>query len=116
MVCVKCIGRLIITRFILAMVSLYICMCFCFAKSHQSPEIVPDFGDIRVQANCSGIRIEGIPVLVDLIVKHTNGAPEGGITAIPINRLLVSFVRFRVFLLRHVASSEEVPTLSIRVV
>lgn len=87
-----------------------------FAKSYQGPKVIPDFRDVRVQANRPRIRIKGISVLIDLIVKYTNGAPESGITAISIDRLLVGFVRFRVFLLRHVASSEKIPALRIRIV
>lgn len=102
--------RTTIGQFELLRVSLF------FAKSYQGPKVIPDFRDVRVQANRPRIRIKGISVLIDLIVKHANGAPESGITAISIDRLLVSFVRFRVFLLRHVASSEKIPALRIRVV
>lgn len=87
-----------------------------FRISHQSPKVVPDFRDIWVQANRSGIRIESISVLIDLIIKHANGAPEGGVAAISINRLLVGFVRLGVFLLGHVASPEKIPALRIRIV
>ena len=85
-------------------------------SSHQSPKIVPDFRYVRVQADRSGIRIEGIPVLIDLVIQHANGAPKRRVATISINRLLVGFIRLGILLLGHVASSKKIPTLRIRVI
>lgn len=85
-------------------------------STYQSPEIVPDLGNVRVQAYCSGVCIKCIPILIDLVIQNTNGTPECGVAAISIHGLLIGFVRFGVFLLRHVASSEKVPALRISVV
>lgn len=79
--------------------------CLVVARLIQSSEIVPDFGDVRIQSDSSRVRIKGISVLVDLIVKDTNRAPEGRVTTITIDSLLVSFVCLGVFLLRHVTSA-----------
>lgn len=73
---------------------------------YQCAQVVPDFRDVRIQSNSAGISVKSIPVLVDLVVQDTDRAPEGWVAPIAINRLLVCFVRFRVFLLRHVTSAK----------
>lgn len=84
--------------------------------THQSAEVIPDLGDEGVQPNSPAIRIQGVPVLVDLVVQDTNGAPEGWVAAVPIYSLLICFICLRVLLLRHVASAKQVPALSVAVV
>lgn len=86
------------------------------ARFVQSAEVIPDFGDVGVEADGSGVGIQSISVLVDLIVQDADRAPKRGVLTIPINRLLVRFVRLGVLLLSHVAPAEQVPTLSIRVI
>ena len=82
-------------------------------QTYQSTKIVPDFGDVGVQTYSPGVCIESVAVLVDLVIEHADRTPECRIASVAVNRLLVSFVRLGVFLLRHVAPPEEVPTLCI---
>ena len=85
-------------------------------QTYQSTKIIPDFGDVRVQTDSSGVCIESVAVLVDLVIEHADRTPECRIASVAVNRLLVSFVRLGVFLLRHVAPPEEVPALCILLV
>lgn len=98
LICIEGVGDLIIAGFV------------------QSAEIVPHFGDVRVEANGTRVGIQGITILVDLVVQHTNRAPERGVLAITVHGLLVCLVRFWVLLLGHVASAEEIPALGILVI
>lgn len=84
--------------------------------AHQSAEVIPDLRDERVQPDGSAICVQGVPVLVDLVVQDTNGAPEGRVATIPIYSLLICFICLGVLLLRHVASAKQVPALSVAVV
>lgn len=95
---VKGVGNLVVTRFI------------------QSTQIIPDLRDERVEADGTRISIERISILVDLVVKHTDGTPEGGISPIAVYGLLVGFVCLRILLLLHIAPAEKIPALCIRVV
>lgn len=90
--------------------------CACRKQTHQSSEVVPNLRDIGVQADSARVSIERIPVLVDLVVKNTNGAPERRVPAITVDGLLVSLVRLRVLLLRHVTATQQVPTLRITLI
>jgi len=38
----------------------------------QSTQVVPNLRDKGIQANSPRVCVEGIPILVDLIVEHTN--------------------------------------------
>ena len=67
--------------------------------SHQGAKVVPDFGDVRIQANGARVGIQSVTVLVDLIVKDANGAPKGWIAPISIDGLLVRLIRFGILLL-----------------
>ena len=71
---------------------------------------------MRVQSNCSGVRIKCIPILIDLVIKDANRAPKGGIPSVSIYSLLIGFVGFGVLLQRHVAAAQKIPTLCILVV
>jgi hypothetical protein len=86
------------------------------ARLVKCSQIIPDFGDVRIQANSTGVGIQGIAILVDLIVEHTNRAPEGWVATVAVDCLLVCLVCLGVFLLRHIAAAEEVPALSIVIV
>jgi hypothetical protein len=83
------------------------------ARLVQSAKVVPDFGNVGVEANGTRVRVERITVLVDLVVEHTDRTPECWVAAIAVHSLLVSFVSLGVLLLRHVASTKQVPALSI---
>lgn len=86
------------------------------SKAYQCAQVIPDLGNVRVKADGAGVGIEGVPVLVDLVVQNTNGAPEGGVPAITVDGLLVGLVRLGVLLLRHVAAAEQVPALGVLLV
>jgi hypothetical protein len=86
------------------------------ARLIQGTQIIPDLGDVWVQANRTRVSIERIAVLVDLVIENTNRTPESGVTTIAVNRLLVGFVCLRVLRLRHIAATEKIPALSIVVV
>lgn len=62
----------------------------------QSAEVIPDLGDKWVKANSPRVGVQSISVLVDLVVEHTNGAPEGGIASITVDSLLVRLVSLRI--------------------
>jgi hypothetical protein len=86
------------------------------ARLIKSSQIVPHLRDVRIQANSTRVRIQRITVLIDLVVQHTNRAPEGRVAAVAIDRLLIRFVRLGVFGLRHVTAAQKVPTLGIGVI
>jgi hypothetical protein len=69
------------------------------SSTDQGTEVVPHLRNVRVQANSSGVRVKSIAVLVDLVVQHTNTAPERRVAAVTIHGLLISFIGFGVFLL-----------------
>lgn len=83
------------------------------ARLIQSTKVIPDFGNVGVQANGARVRVKRIAVLVDLIVEHTNRTPECRVATIAVHGLLVGFVGLGVLLLRHVASTKQVPALCI---
>jgi hypothetical protein len=68
-------------------------------ESYQSAEVVPDFGNVRVQSDGTRVGIQSIPVLVDLVIQDTNGAPECWVAPVTVDSLLVGLVRFRILLL-----------------
>jgi hypothetical protein len=82
----------------------------------ESSKVVPDLGDEGVKTDCAGVRIQRIPVLVDLVVQHADRAPERWVSSIPVDSLLICLVCFGVLLLRHVASPEQIPTLRVVVI
>jgi hypothetical protein len=86
------------------------------ARLVESAKIVPNLGDEGVQTNGARVRIQRIPVLVDLVVQHTDGAPERRVSSIPIDGLLICLVGLGILLLRHVAPPQQIPTLCIIVV
>lgn len=68
-------------------------------STYQSSKVIPDLRDVGVQADSTRVRIEGIPVLVNLVVQDTDGAPEGWVAAVAVDSLLVCLVGFRILLL-----------------
>src|ERR1700761_3233072 len=83
------------------------------SSTYQSSKVIPHFGNVWIQTNSSRIRIQGISILINLVIKNTNRAPKGGISAITIDGLLVGLVSSRVFLLGHVTATKKIPALSI---
>jgi hypothetical protein len=90
--------------------------CLVVARLVESAEIVPHLRDVGVEPNSTRVGIKRIAVLVDLVVEHTNAAPESRVASIAVDSLLVSFVCLGVLLLRHVAATEEVPALCVGLV
>jgi hypothetical protein len=84
--------------------------------TYKSPQIIPDLRYPGVQTDCAGVRIKCVAVLIYLIVKHTNRAPERGVPSVPIHSLLVRFVGLGVLLHLHVAAPKKIPALGIRIV
>lgn len=74
--------------------------------TYQSPKIVPHFGNMGVQAYSPRVSVKCIAVLIDLVVKNTNRTPKGRVPPISVHGLLICFVGFREFMLRHVASAK----------
>lgn len=82
----------------------------------QSAQVIPNLRYEWVQTNGTRIRVQGVSVLVDLIIEHANGAPEGGVTPISVDSLLIGLVCLGILLLGHVTTPEQVPTLRIAVI
>ena len=78
---------------------------FEMKQTYQGTKIVPDLGDVGIQANSSGVRIKCVTVLVDLVIKHADRTPECRIAPVSVDCLLIGFVRLGVLLLRHVTSA-----------
>jgi hypothetical protein len=115
-ICIKSIGSLIVARFILFESQDCRNKETYMFKTYQSAEVIPDFRNVGIQANGAGIRVERISILVNLIVEHTNRAPESGVSAITVDGLLIGFVCLGKLLLSHVTPAEEIPTLRILIV
>ena len=69
------------------------------SSTYQSAKIIPHLGYEGVEPNSSRIGIQCVPILVDLIVKHTNRAPKGRVPAVTVHGLLIGLVSFGVLLL-----------------
>jgi len=82
----------------------------------ECAKIIPNFRYVRVQADCARVSVESIAVLIDLVIQNTNRAPKSGVSAIAIDSLLVCLIGLWVLLLRHVATTEEVPALRVGLV
>lgn len=67
--------------------------------SYQSAKVVPNFRDVWIEANGAGVGIERIAVLVDLVIKDSDGAPKRRVAPISVDGLLVSLICFRILLL-----------------
>lgn len=75
-------------------------------QTYQSAKVIPDFRDIRVQTDRSGVRIKGVSVLIDLVVKDADRTPERWVPPVTVDCLLVCVIRFWILLLGHVASAK----------
>jgi hypothetical protein len=111
---IKSIGGLVVARLVLGGISTF--MCNERQQTYQCAKVVPDLRDVGVEPNGTGISIECVPVLVDLVVQDTDGAPECGIAAVTVDCLLVGFVRLWELLLCHVTAAKQIPALGILVV
>lgn len=67
--------------------------------AYQSAKVVPDLGNVWVEAYRAGVRIECVSVLVNLVIQDSNGAPESRVPAITVDSLLVCLVCLGVLLL-----------------
>jgi hypothetical protein len=67
--------------------------------TYKRAKVVPDLGDVGVQSDSSGVRIQCIAVLIDLVVKYTNAAPECWVPSVTVHSLLIGFVSLGVLLL-----------------
>jgi hypothetical protein len=85
-------------------------------QTYQSPQVVPDLGDVRVQAYRSGICIKCISVLINLVVQNANRAPKCRVPSVSIDGLLIRLVRLWILLLRHVTPTEQIPALRITLI
>lgn len=83
------------------------------ARLVEGSQVEPNFRDVRIESNRSRVRVESVSVLVDLEVEDSDRAPEGRVSTISVDGLLVGFVGFVVALTCHEGSSEEVPALSV---
>ena len=80
----------------------------------QATEVEPDLRDVRVDADRPRVRIQCVTELIDLEVENADGAPEGGISPVAVDGLLIRFVCLVVLLTCHVCTPEEIPALGIR--
>lgn len=107
------VGRIQLRRSLIGIKSI---VRLVVARLVESSQVVPNLGNVRVEANSTGVGVQGIAVLVDAVVKNADGAPECRITAIAVHRLLICLICLGILFLRHVASPEEIPTLRISAV
>lgn len=80
----------------------------------QAAEVEPDLRDVGVDADGPRVRIQCVAELIDLKVEDADGAPEGRVSAVAVDGLLISFVCLVVLLTCHVSTPEEIPALGIR--
>ena len=113
---IQSISRLIVAGFVLVRISTLWSQDGTREQTHQCAKVVPNLGDVGVEANGSGIRIKRVSVLVDLVVQDSDGAPECRIASVTVDCLLVGLVCFWELLLCHVTSAEQIPALSVLVV
>jgi hypothetical protein len=92
---VDCVSDLIVARFV------------------QTSQIEPDLADVRVEADSSRVGVESITVLVNLVIQNTDRTPEGRISAISVDSLLICLVCLVVSLTGHVGPTQQVPALRI---
>ena len=85
-------------------------------QTHQCAKVVPNLGDVGVEANGSGVRIKRVSVLVDLVVQDSDGAPECRIASVTVDCLLVGLISFGKFLLCHVTATKQIPALGVLIV
>ena len=69
------------------------------AQTYQGSQVIPHFGDVRVEAYGAGVCIKCISVLVDLVVQDANRAPECRVPSVAIDGLLIGLIRLGILLL-----------------
>jgi hypothetical protein len=67
--------------------------------TYQCAKVVPNLRDVRIESDGTRVRIKCVAILVNLVVKYSNGTPECRISTVTVHRLLVGLVRLGVFLL-----------------
>lgn len=74
-------------------------------QTYQRAKVVPNLGDEGIQADRARVCIKCVPVLVDLVIEHTDRAPECRVPTVSIYRLLIGLISLRELLLGHVAAT-----------
>lgn len=115
-VCIKSIAGLIVAGLILFRSVSLGSILPKITSAYQGTKIIPNLGDVGIQAYSPRVCIKGIPVLIDLVVKHTNGTPKGRVTSVTVDGLLICFICLGEFVLRHVATTEQIPALCVSLV
>jgi hypothetical protein len=87
--------------------------CLVVARLVQRAKVIPDLRDVRIEADGTRVCVKRITVLVDLVVQNTNRTPECRVATVAVYSLLVGFVGLWVLLLRHIASTKQVPALRV---
>lgn len=82
----------------------------------ESAQVIPYFQNIRIETDGSGIRVERVAVLRNLVVEDTNRAPERGVARVAIDGLLERFVRRVEIRANHVDAPKVVPRVSVQLV
>ena len=67
--------------------------------SYQSAKVVPNLGDVWIEANSAGVGLEGVAVLVDLVIKDAYRAPERWVASFAVDGLLVRLISLWICLL-----------------
>jgi hypothetical protein len=68
-------------------------------QTYQSSQVVPDLGNVRIQAYRAGVCIKCISVLVNLVIQNANRAPECRVPSVTIDCLLIGLIGLWVLLL-----------------
>ncbi len=50
----------------------------------ECSEVKPDFRDVGVDSNSSRVGVKSISVLIDLVVKYTDGTPVDWVTTVAV--------------------------------
>lgn len=79
----------------------------------QGAQIIPHFGNVWIQTNSPRVSVKCITVLGDLVVEHTNGAPEGWVSGVTVNSLLERLVGSVEVTTDHVDTAQVVPRMSV---
>ena len=93
---VEGIGDLIVARFV------------------QGTQVVPDFTDVRIEADSPRVCVESVTVLRDLVVEHTDGTPEGWVAQVTVDGLLERFVGRIEVASDHVHTAEIIPQVGVQ--
>ena len=113
---IQSIRRLIVAGFVLVRISTLWSQHGTGEQTHQCAKVVPNLGDVGVEANGAGVGIKRVSILVDLVVQDSDGTPECRIAPVTVDCLLVSLVCLGKLLLRHVTATKQIPALGVLVV